>query len=497
MHTPLTHPACHLRSSIQRGLTFIAAFLLVTGLRAERPNILLILSDDHSVPHLGAYGDPNCVKFDITPHLDAFATEGMRFTRAYTTSPQCAPSRMSIFAGRSPVGLASTRFGQPPRADVPLFTDLLRKSGYWVGLDGRNHHLDGKNKELPHVDAALVEAGMRGEPFENRFDHHNGGNPTKGAKLDKVPSMIAAALDKVPEGKPFFLYFGFNQPHRNWGEDHDGIDPAQLTLPPDWPDLPEVRLDYARYLADVRDLDRGFGMAMKLLEERGFADNTIVIFMGDNGDALLRGKGTLYARGLNVPLMVRWPGQVQPNTNSQVLISGEDIAPTLLAAAGLKPAEGMTGLSFLPVLQGKPFEGREYLFGERGWHSGPVTRSDGLDLSRSIVSERYNFIYNALPDRSYTPVDMADGNIAWEAITKAHKSGTLPEPFDKMYFQIPRPVIELYDLKQDPFELNNLAGDPSLAKVEDELRKRLDQWMVREGDSLPLPGEAASKGGRE
>ena len=472
----------------------LAALLLMplAGLQAAgtQPNILFILSDDHSVPHVGAYGDANCKQNNITPHLDRFAAESMRFNRAYTASPQCAPSRMSLFAGRSPVGMSSTRFGQPPHAEIPLVTDVLRANGYWVGLDGRNHHLDGKNSELPHVNAAMIEQGMRGEPFEKRFDHANGGNPTKGAELEKVAAKIAAALDEVPAGKPFFLYFGFNQPHRNFGLDHERIDPASLILPPDWPDLPEVRLDYARYLAEVRDLDHGFGLAMQLLKDRGLEDSTIVVFMGDNGEALLRGKGTLYGRGLHVPLIVRWPGHITPDSTSTALISGEDIAPTLLAAAGLKPAPGMTGVNFLPALQGQAFKGRDILYGERGWHFGPITRTDGLDLSRSVVSERYNFIYNALPDRTYTPVDMAEDNVAWDAVVAAQAAGKLSKLHSKLYFTNPRPIFELYDLVNDPFELNNLAGNADVSAVEKKLRQQMDQWMVREGDSLPLASES-------
>ncbi len=465
----------------------------------EKPNILLVVSDDHSVPHVGAYGDANCLKNRITPNLDKFAKEGMCFTRAYTAAPQCAPSRIALLTGRSPVGLASTRFGQPPSAQIPFFTDLLRKSGYWVGLDGRNHHLDGRNSELPHVDAGMQAQGMRGPLFEGRFDHVMK-NSTKGAALEKVPALLGSALDEVTDGKPFFLYFGFNQPHRNWGEDHDGIDPEKLTLPPDWPDLPEVRLDYARYLADVRDLDRGFGMAMKLLKDRGLDKNTIVIFIGDNGESLLRGKGTLYRRGLNVPLIIRWPNYVKPGSTSDVLVSGEDLAPTILAAAGIEPAKGMTGISFLPVLLGQAFTARDHLFAERGWHAGPITRTDGLDLSRSVVTRRYNFIYNTLPDRTYWPVDMDDKNIAWEAVRKTHEAGTLPKDQDARYFSKPRPTFELYDLEVDPFELHNLAGQDSVKNVEEELRKKMDRWMVKEGDSLPLASESVfrkGKGGKD
>ncbi len=469
---------------------FLGLFPFSREVFASQPNILLVLSDDHSVPHLGAYGDPNYQNLGLTPNLDAFAREGMRFQRAYTAAPQCAPSRISIFAGRSPVGLSATRFAQPARADTPLFTDLLRDHGYWVGLDGRHQHLDGRNKDSPHVTETLIEQGMQGELFESRFDHFVRGAKTKGEELAKVPEIFNAALDGVPDGKPFFLYFGFNQPHRKWAEDHAGIDPAALKLPDDWPDLPEVRLDYARYLAEVRDLDTGFGMIMQTLAERGLAENTLVLFMGDNGEALLRGKGTLYNRGLHVPLVVRWPGKVEPGTVSHALVSGVDLAPTFLSAAGSPSAKGMTGLDFMPELLGQPFAGRDQVFGERGWHFGPITRSDGFDLSRSVTTRRYNYIYNAIPERSYTPVDMAKKNIAWDAIKVARQDGSLSAIHEQIYFQNPRPIFELYDLEVDPFELNNLAGQESVHQIETELRAKLDRWMVREGDFLPLPTHA-------
>ena len=135
----------------------------------SQPNVLLILSDDQSVPHVSCYDDPNTTKFDITPNLEKFAKQGMRFDRAYTTAPQCAPSRISIFACRSPIGLGVTRFAQPAQADVPFFTDVLRAGGYWVGLDGRHQHLDGRIREAEHIDTALRNAGMQN--LEARFDH--------------------------------------------------------------------------------------------------------------------------------------------------------------------------------------------------------------------------------------------------------------------------------------------------------------------------------------
>lgn len=466
---------------------FILALIASAFAVDKRPNILLILSDDHSYPHLGAYGDSNCTKLEITPNLDALARAGMLFDRAYTAAPQCAPSRIAIFAGRSPVGLSVTRFAHPADSEVPLFTDVLKENGYWVGMDGRLQHLDGRNRDLDYVSKTLVELGRRGPKFESRFDHFTRGLRTKGETLLQVGNTVGKILDTVPKEKPWFLYFGLSQPHRPWGEDHDGIDPDALTLPPDWPDLPGVRLDYARYLADVRDLDTGVGLILKLLKARGLDENTIVIFMGDNGEALLRAKGTLTTRGINVPLIVRWPGTTKPGSVSNSLISGVDLAPTILKAAGLEASEGMTGTSFLSELEGKRFEGRDHVYAERGWHPGPINQSNGFDLSRSVTNYRYHFIYNAIPERKYGPVDMTRGNVAWDEVKAALSKGELSELHERLYFHLPRPIFELYDLERDPYQLVNLAGSASTAAIEEELRSHLDRWMLREDDYLPLP----------
>ena len=460
-----------------------------SSLSAEggRPNVLLILSDDHSVPHVSCYDDENTQRFQITPNLQKFAEQGMRFDRAYTSAPQCAPSRISIFAGRSPVGLGVTRFAQPPRSDVRFFTDVLRENGYWVGLDGRHQHLDGRIREAEHIDRTLREAGMQN--LDERFDHFVRSAGTKGDSLLEVADRVSAALDKVPDKVPFFLYFGFNQPHRKFALKHDGIEPSALTLPEDWPDLPEVRIDYARYLASVRELDHGFGLLMELLKTRGIENDTLVIFMGDNGEALLRGKGTLFDRGTHVPLIVRWPGHISPGSSSPSLVCGTDLGPTILSACGVAPLKEMTGISFLPQLLGKDARKREFVFAERGWHWGPITRTDGLDLSRSITSTQYHYIYNALPNRAYTPVDMP-GKEAWKAIQSAHRAHQLSPLHQRLYFQNPRPVVELYDLSNDPLELNNLAGQQAVANIERSLREELESWMIREHDFLPLPTHA-------
>ncbi|MDG2221397.1 MAG: sulfatase-like hydrolase/transferase [Rubripirellula sp.] len=216
-------------------------------------------------------------------------------------------------------------------------------------------------------------------------------------------------------------------------------------------------MDYARYLASVRELDQGFGQIIQPLKTRGMEDNTLVIFLGDNGEAMLRGKGTLLARGTHVPLIIRWPGRTKPESASSALGCGTDLGPTILAACGMRSLKEMTGISFVQQLLGEKTETRQYVYAERGWHWGPITRTDGLDLSRSITSKRYRYIYNALPNRSHTPVDMSN-KPAWAAIQKAHNENKLSSLHQRLYFQNPRPIVELYDLANDPMELNNLAG---------------------------------------
>ena len=199
------------------------------------PNILLVLSDDHSIPHLAVTEARIVFASDITPNLDRFAQRACD-SIAPTPLRLSAPSRISIFAGQSPVGLGVTRFAQPPRGDVIFFTDILRSNGYWVGLDGRHQHLDGRAKEATHIDSVLREEGMQN--LSERFDHFVRRASTKGEQLDQVTQQVTKALNKVPEDKPFFLYFGFNQPHRGFSKEHEEIDPKNYHYPKIGPIFP-------------------------------------------------------------------------------------------------------------------------------------------------------------------------------------------------------------------------------------------------------------------
>lgn len=444
----------------------------------HRPNILLVLTDDHSNPHVGCYGTPD-IK---TPNLDRFAAEGMRFERAYVTSPQCVPSRASYMTGRSPIGIQMTRFSAPLPADVPIYPEALRRAGYYTGLAGRTYHLDG-SRTPPETERVFRERGLR--TMQKRLDSVR----TSGGRADDAVKQFTEFLDAVPKGKPFFLQLGFSEPHRPLDRNAipDPHDPAKLKLPAHFPDTPLVREDFARYYDEISRFDAAFGQVLNELERRGLAKNTLVVFTGDNGAALLRGKGTLYELGIRVPLLVRWPGVVRPGSSVDALVSGEDLAPTLLHAAGLSPLPGMTGKSFLPLLRAEPFTGRRYAFSERGAHgSGLPNGSGAFDLGRCVVTPTHKLIYNALWQIPYSPVDFA-GDPLWKDLQARHAAGTLGKELGRIYFSPTRPMFELYDLKADPAEMNNLAGKAEAGAVEKELKATLQEWMILERDFLPLP----------
>lgn len=447
------------------------------ALGAERPNVLVVLTDDHSAPHVGCYGDQD-IK---TPNLDRFAAQGIRFDRAYVTCPQCVPSRSSIMSGRSPVDTRMTRFSAPLPAEVKVFPELLRAEGYYSGVAGRTYHLDGSR--LPAESKSVFDRHHL-RTFPNRLDFVKTGGTNA-----MMVNQFRQFLDQVPEGKPFVLQLCSSDPHRPL--DRNAIaqphDPSALKLPPHYPDTPGVREDFARYYDEIARFDAAFGTVLDELEKRGLAENTIVLFMGDNGASQLRGKGTLYEFGVHVPLLVRWPGKIKPGSVTAELVSGEDIAPTILEAVGSAVPPEMTGRSVLKLLRGEPFEGRKQVFAERGAHgSGLPTNSAAFDLGRCVITPRYKLIYNALWQLPYTPVDFA-GDPFWKDLQARNKDGKLPSDLSRLYFAPTRPMFEVYDLQNDPAELHNLAGSSATAAVESALKATLQEWMILQRDYVPLP----------
>ena len=241
----------------------------------------------------------------------------------------------------------------------------------------------------------------------------------------------------------------------------------------------------------MEHLDGDVQSILDVLEKRGLADNTIVVFMGDNGMALPHGKRSLYDPGINVPLVIRWPGVVQPGGVTRELVSGEDFAPTMLEAASVAPPKEMSGVSYLRLLRGLPFEGRQYIFAERGPHGGdggmkPDILASTFDLARCARSAKYKLIYNCTPHQAVAPVD-SQRDPGWQQMSAAFAEDKLAPEFVRSYFTCPRSTYELYDCDADPGELTNLVGNPKYARVERELKEALTEKMVLDWDFLPTP----------
>jgi len=473
----------------------LLAFCLVAALpgilAAAAPNILIVLSDDQSAVHMGVSGN----KSIKTPRLDQFASESIRFTRAFCTSPQCAPARKSLLTGRSPVALQQTLFTLPLQREAITLPELLKSgAGYYTGFAGRNPHLDGR---FEPVLGELAEKYQLRTTADRVDYYHFAFGPEGDPRALMSIKQFGDFLDRVPAETPFFLQLGFSDPHRGWDKGPHPVkhDPAKIILPPDCPDMPLLREDMANFYDEVARFDSYFGIVLDKLEERGLESNTIVIFMGDNGAAVLRGKGTLYQKGINVPFMIRWPGVVKPGV-SNALISGEDLTPTLLAANDLPIPDNMTGHSFLPLLKGQPFTPRTHIFAERGPHVGLPVNSGTYDEIRTVVGERFKLIYNAIPGQTFTPLGL-NGKPAWNAVVKANKKGKLPQPFRRLYFYEAKPIFELYDLVGDPGELENLAYNPFFLEARENLQKVMLERMMLERDYLPLPLSSATSGSED
>ncbi len=450
---------------------------------AAKPNILLLLSDDHSYPFVGTYGNKDV----RTPNLDQLAAEGMRFERMFATSPSCVPARVGLMTGRSPIGVRMGRFTSPLPSDIVALPDLLREqAGYYFGIGGRSYHLDGPDTSVaPVVGGILDQNGLR--TFADRADYvdRSGLGPS---------GTFINFLNTVPSGKPWFFWLSFDSVHHPWtGIGPLGMpDPAKLTVPGYLPDLPGVRNDLAKHIAEIEYLDVSVKNVLNILQQRGLSNTTVVVFMGDNGMSFPHAKTTLYDPGTNVPLLIRWPGTTAPGSTTKELISGEDFAPTMLEIAGVAPPAVMSGVSFAKLLKGDTsYIGRKYIFTARATHGSDGRMHSNIatstfDLSRSVRSANFKLIYNTTPNQPFEPPDMYN-DPTWIEMKAAFAAGSLAPKFVKAYFTKPRPTYELYKLDTDPSELINLSGNPLYAQTLLELKLALTEKMVLDWDYLPTP----------
>ncbi len=433
--------------------------LVATGLAAgaaapvNRPNILWIIGDDLG-DELGCYG----YAMAHTPHIDRLAREGRRYPNAFATAPVCSASRSAFITGMYQTRIHCqdhrTMLMQPLPAGVRPVTSYLREAGYTC-LD-------------------VVGLGANGkEDFNFR-------------PADVFDSKDFGAMEKAAtEGRPLFVQLNIHEPHRKFTRlpaGTPGADPSKVALPAKYPDDPVARKDWAEYLDAVQVCDNKVGGILAWLEGRHLAANTVIFLFGDNGRPHVWDKQWLSDAGLRVPLIVRWPGRVQPGVVDDRLISLIDVSAETLVAAGVNP---------LPFMDGRPFIGadtqpRDYIFGARD------RCGEAFDRIRSVHDQRYNYIRNYFPEIPYwqrSRYKEADYPV-FALLKQLHAEGRLTPPQDR-FFADTKPAEELYDLQVDPGEQHNLASEGQYAPVLQRLRQALDRWQREVPDAGATPESLA------
>jgi len=428
----------------------------------RRPNVLWLIAEDLG-PELSCYGHPQV----WTPNLDHLASEGVLYTRAYTTAPVCSPSRSAFMTGMYQTSIDAQNH-RSHRSDgyrlpqgVRTLPDWLRPIGYFTA---NIVHLSDNPEERFYRGTGKTDWNFtyEGKPFDS----------------DRWSDLAAH--------QPFYAQINFSETHRGreWDEAAQHIDrradPDLVRVPPYYPDDPITRQDWANYLDAAMALDRKIGFVMDLLRRDGLLENTVVIFFGDNGRAMIRGKQWPYESGLHVPLIIRWPDGFptpegfKPGSVSTRLVSAIDLAPTTLAIAGSRPPLLMQGRVILGSEAAPP---RQYIFGGRD--RGDET----VDRIRTVRDERYRYLRNFYPERPFLQLNRYK---EWSypvlaLMRELHQQGRL-DPVQEHLFDLTRPAEELYDLEKDPYEIHNLAGLPDYREIQQRLSSVLDSWMMETND---------------
>jgi N-sulfoglucosamine sulfohydrolase len=441
--------------------------LLLASASGAQTNVLLIVADDLDWRSVGVYGSPIP---DATPNIDRLAREGMRFERAYVTVSLCQPSRAVWMTGRYPHRNGAMGF-DPIRPDVPTLVEALHAAGYRTGILGG----------LDHVVPTRIDAWDEAVGFDALGAGRNPG---------RYYVRSFAFLERARASKkPFFLMVNLGDAHRPFPGSDAETRLARLDYPtvPSYrvdgisvpaflPDLPEIRRELARYQAAVSRADRSVGAVRGAHADAGDAGDTRVSFLSDNGMAMPFAKANCWDRSTRTPWIVRWPGLVRPGTqDAKHFVSGVDLAPTLLDAAGLPQLPGGDGRSFVPLLQGVKQAGRDHVFTQldKNRHGDPFPM-------RAVRDASFGYIFNAWSDGNTRFRSAAMGGSAMEAIREAaQRRPALRARLRHLELRVPE---ELYDYRTDPDALLNLVADPAYATELKGLRGELLAQMERTQD---------------
>lgn len=432
---------------------------------ATKPNIVLIIADDLAWDDIGCYGHPHIQ----TPNIDKLAAEGMRFNNAFLTASSCSPSRTSIITGKYPHQTDAEQLHWPLPPEKVTFVEKLMKAGYWTGQAGK-WHLGEAVKNRFHK---IMDVPVGG--FQLKADGTMETTTNESGCEDWIP--ILNARDKK---KPFFLWLAAVDPHRDYkkGIIQNPHSSDDIILPPYFPDTKEVREDFALYYDEIARLDYFVGGFISELETQQLSENTLVLFISDNGRPFPRDKTTLYDGGIKTPWIVKWPGKIESGSTTKSLVSSMDIAPTFLQLAGIQNVNRFEGEDFSEILFNPEQEIRTSVYAEDHWH-------DFEDYSRAIRTKQFKYIRNFYKDLPNTPSADALRSPTFRSMQKLKAEGKLNSAQSACFIS-PRPAEELYDVKNDPSELENLVEKPEYAGTLVELREEMKRIRVETNDTLPL-----------
>ncbi len=450
------------RCRFQLAIAFLLALICIPANATDRPNILWISCEDIS-PHLGCYGDPHA----ITPNLDKLATEGVRYSHAFTAAGVCAPCRSTIISGfyQNSIGTHHMRCNARLPQWLRPFPNLLRDSGYYCTNNRKTDY------QFKHPSPAEI------------WDQSSGGAHWK---------------NRPNKDQPFFAVFNFGGCHESGianDKKYETVtkdltkaerqDPTKLTtLPPYYPDTPIVREDWKRNYELITAMDHWAGDLIGELKAAGEYENTVIFFWSDHGVGLPRAKRWLYDSGTRVPLIVRIPerfrvaGQATPGTVSSELINSPDFGLSVLNLAGVSLPDHVQGRAFLGPNLTAP---RKYVYGARD------RMDERYDIIRAVRDHGFRYIRNFEPLKPYYQyMNTPEKGATMKEIRRVEASGKIP-PVMALFSTARKPVEELYDLQNDPHEINNLAGDPAMSDKLTQLRSALSDWQNEIGDIGLIP----------
>ncbi len=484
----------------------------------RRPNIFFFFADDWGQYASIYESGPN--KAFETPVLDRVAREGIRFNNAHVTAPSCTPCRSSLLSGqyfyRTGQGAVLQGAGWDP--SIPSYPLLLRDAGYHIGYTGKVWS-PGFPRDAPYGGVArrYDQAGGSFNGFsQNATRMVEDGKTTEQAKRELCAAQMRNFehfLAERKKGQPFCYWFGPTNTHRKWtkgsGKNLWGLDPDALKgrMPAFLPDVPEIRQDMCDYLGECLALDMMLGLFIEKLDEIGERDNTLLVVSGDHGiPGFPRGKCNLYDFGTHVSLFAQWPGKAPAGRVVEDFVNLMDLAPTFLEAAGEQPPECMTGRSILPLLlsdkSGQIDPSRDFVITGRERHVAVARKGNLPYPQRAIRTRDFVYIRNFKPDRwpmglpasligdgseeSFTQLEQ-NSYVAFADLDAGPTKAWMVEhreewPVEwKLGFE-KRPGEELYDLRKDPDEMANVAGDPAYAEIQATLSKRLMDTLKATGD---------------